>query len=392
MNIYNLKNIQNVMDNSVKNNFVSGCNCLIFKNNKELGYFESGFLDIENKIPFKRNTICRLFSMTKPVTAVATMILVEKGIIDLWQNVSDFIPEFINLKICINDKIQKSQRPILIKDLLNMTSGFSYGSDLNVAEKELSIFINEFLNENVVTKNDFTTLDFAKKVAQIPVSFEPGTDYQYGISADILAAVVEVASGMKYSDFLKKNIFEPLGMNDTDFYVPKEKQNRLAKIYEISERKLKLFTKCNLGIQNKMELIPSFESGGAGLNSTVDDYMKFCLMLVNKGLFDGKRILQEKTVEFLSNSKLSDNLQKCFDKKMEHLQGYTYCNLNRVCIDKGKTSIFTENGEFGWDGWLGPYMSVDLKNDLTIVYLQQITNSGTTSTMRKIKNIIYSSL
>ena len=115
-------------------------------------------------------------------------------------------------------------------------------------------------------------------------------------------------------------------------------------------------------------------------------------MLVNKGFFDGKRILQEKTVEFLSNSKLSDNLQKCFDKKMEHLQGYTYCNLNRVCIDKGKTSIFTENGEFGWDGWLGPYMSVDLKNDLTIVYLQQITNSGTTSTMRKIKNIIYSSL
>jgi CubicO group peptidase (beta-lactamase class C family) len=115
-------------------------------------------------------------------------------------------------------------------------------------------------------------------------------------------------------------------------------------------------------------------------------------MLVNKGILDGKRILQEKTVEFLANAKLSDNLQKCFDKKMEHWQGYTYCNLNRVCIDKGKALALTENGEFGWDGWLGPYMSVDIKNNLVVVYLQQITNSGTTSYTRKIKNIIYSSL
>ena len=181
-------------------------------------------------------------------------------------------------------------------------------------------------------------------------------------------------------------------MKDTDFYVPKDKQTRLANIYEISNGKLVKFEHCNLGIQNKMELIPSFESGGAGLNSTIDDYMKFCLMLVNKGSLDGKRILQEKTVEFIANAKLSNKLQNCFDQKMEHLLGYTYCNLNRVCIDKGKAGVITENQEFGWDGWLGPYMSVDLKNYLTIVYLQQITNSGTTSTMRKIKNIIYSSI
>ena len=196
MKINNLSNIQNVMNNAVNNNFVSGCNCLIFQNNKQIGYYEAGFLDVEKKVPFSRDTICRLFSMTKPVTAVATMILVEKGIIDLCQNVADFIPEFNNLKVWKNNQIEKCNRPILIKDLLNMTSGYSYGSEANPAEKELGSFIYEFLNKNVVEKNDFSTMDFAKKVAEIPLSFEPGTDYQYGISADILAAVIEVDTPM----------------------------------------------------------------------------------------------------------------------------------------------------------------------------------------------------
>ena len=392
MNIQHLQKIQNVMEMGVKNNHISGCNCLIYKNNQEVLYLESGYKDIKNKTKFSRNTICRLFSMTKPITAVATMILVERGIIDLYQNIADFIPEFKNLTVCKNGKVEKCNRPILVKDLLNMTSGYSYGGENDESEKEISKLFYNFLNDNVANENNFSTIDLAKKLATIPVSFEPGTDYQYGLSADILGAVIEVASGMKFSDFLKKNIFEPLGMNDTDFYVPQEKQERLANVYEIENGKLNKAEYCNLGIQNKMTLKPSFESGGAGLNSTIDDYMKFCLMLVNKGILDGKRILQEKTVEFLANAKLSDNLQKCFDKKMEHWQGYTYCNLNRVCIDKGKVLALTENGEFGWDGWLGPYMSVDIKNNLVVVYLQQITNSGTTSYTRKIKNIIYSAL
>ena len=392
MNVARLSEIENVMKTGIQNKHISGCNCLIFKDNKEIAYFENGYRDIENNIPFTRNTICRLFSMTKPITAVATMILVEKGILDLYQNIGDFIPEFYNLSVCKNGKVEKCYRPILIKDLLNMTSGYSYGGENDESEKEISKLLYCFLNDNVANENNFSTLDLAKKLASFPLSFEPGTNYQYGLSADILGAVIEVASGMKFSEFLKKNIFEPLGMNDTDFYVPEEKQNRLAKVYEIKDGDLNKAEYCNLGIQNKMILKPAFESGGAGLNSTIDDYVKFCLMLVNKGVYDGKRILQEKTVEFLTDARLSENLQKCFDYKMEHLQGYTYCNLNRVCIDKGKTWALTENGEFGWDGWLGPYMSVDIKNNLVVVYLQQITNSGTTSYTRKIKNIIYSSL
>lgn len=395
MNLNHIQNIQNVMDDAVFTKQIAGCNCLIYQNGKEIAYYQAGFSDIENKKLFERNTICRLFSMTKPVTAVAALKLIEMGKLDIYQWVSDIIPEFSNLNYCdMNDggKIKKCSRPLFVKDLLNMTSGYSYGGNSNESEKMISDLLYNQMDKIVSAENNISTLDFAKKLSQIPLSFEPGTDYQYGLSADILGAVIETVSKMRFGDFLKKYIFEPLGMNDTAFYVPSEKQHFLSKVYEKKNNQLVKYENNHLGIQNAMEKDPLFESGGAGLTSTIDDYMKFCLMLVNKGEYDGKRILQPKTVEFLYNSRLSDNLQKCFDLKMEHLQGYTYCNLNRICIDKGKNWALTENNEFGWDGWLGPYMSVDVKNQLTIVYLQQMTDAGTTPVTRKIKNIIYSSL
>ena len=236
-------------------------------------------------------------------------------------------------------------------------------------------------------------MDFAKKLAKIPVSFEPGTNYAYGLSADIMGAVIEVVSGMKFSEFLKKNIFEPLGMKDTDFYVPSEKQNRLSKVYACdNEKDMILFENPNLGIQNKMDHAPSFESGGAGLCSTLDDYLKFALMLVNGGEYKGKRILQKKTVEYFTQARLRQDLQECFNKNMEHFSGYTYCNFLRVAFEPGRCKYLTEEGEFGWDGWLGPYLSVDIKNNLVIVMLMQKTGAGTWEVTRKCKNIINSSL
>lgn len=398
MDLHHLTNIQNAIDLATKNSEIAGLNVLVYKDNKEQGYWQSGYADIANKKIFSRDTICRLFSQSKPITAVAALILIEEGKIELDDQVGKYIPEFWDLKVCTqrgkNGIPTKSNRPLLIQDLLNMTSGYTYGAwseDCPIGEHLTSSFIQE-LNNDVISDNKITTLDVAKRLAQIPVSFEPGTDYQYGLSADILGAVIEVVSGMKFSLFLKKKIFEPLGMNDTAFYVPQEKQNRLSCVYTEKNHSLELFESPNLGIQHSMKLEPSFESGGAGLCSTIDDYMKFALMLCNKGKLNGKRILQEKTVEFMMNAKLRPNLQQRFDIKMEHLSGYTYSNLCRVAIDKGCCKSITENGEFGWDGWLGPYFSVDIKNQLVMIVLMQRTDSGTTSTTRKIKNIVYSSI
>lgn len=399
MNNAHLNNIKPLLKKYVDEQKVAGVNLLVFKDDKEICYFEEGFANVEKQIPFARNTICRLFSMSKPITSVAAMILIEQGKLDLAEEVGRYIPEFWNLKVCTepgrNGKAHKSYRNVTIQDLLNMTSGYTYGAwneSAPAGEHLTSDLINE-LNNDVLHDNKMTTLEVAKRLAAIPVSFEPGTDYQYGLSADILGAVIEIASGMRFSDFLKKYIFIPLGMNDTDFYVPAEKQNRFAQSYEeISGQKMKLFTSPNLGIQPFMDKIPAFESGGAGLCSTIDDYMKFVCMLVNGGELYGKRILQEKTVDFMTKARLRTNLQKHFNEKMEHLSGYTYCNLVRIAAEPGKCKAITEEGEFGWDGWLGPYMSVDIKNHLGIVMMMQKVNSGTWDLTRKMKNIVYTAL
>ena len=137
---------------------------------------------------------------------------------------------------------------------------------------------------------------------------------------------------------------------------------------------------------------PAFESGGAGLCSTADDYMKFALMLSNGGQLNGLRILSENTVRRLSDSRLMPDVQKTFDMKMPHLAGYSYCNLLRVAANPGSCNVFTNKGEFGWDGWLGPYVSVDREAGLTIVMTMQRCDSGTTSAARRARNIIYSAL
>ena len=407
MDISRLKNIQPVLDRFTEEKNAAGLNLLVYKDGKEIGYWQSGFADFETGREYSRNTIVRLYSMTKPVTAVAAMILIEEGKLDFADELFRYIPEFKNLKICTENGKEglpvRASRPILIQDLFNMTSGYTYGAwseDSPLGEHLTSRLIAELNQDEAENgQNKITTLEVAKCLASIPVSFEPGTDYNYGLSADILGAVIEVVSGMKLGEFMQERIFKPLGMEDTAFYVPMEKQHRLARAYRSVEdwtnegkRTLELFTSCNLGIQDKMNHEPAFESGGAGLCSTIDDYMKFAQMLTNGGELNGIRILQEKTVRYLSEARLNPNLQQRFDMKMPHLAGYTYCNLLRVAAEPGRCNVITQKGEFGWDGWLGPYVSIDLENKLTFIMTMQRCDSGTTSAARRTRNIIYSAL
>ena len=397
MIIKNSDKVQFVLDDFVAKKEAAGLNLLVCKDGREMGYWQAGLADVENGRQYARDTIVRLYSMSKPVTAAAAMILMEEGRLDFAEELYRYLPEFSALQVCSepgkNGKPRPATRPILISDLLNMTSGYTYGAwteESPLGEHLTSQLIAELnADEDVNGANKITTRDVARRLAAIPVSFEPGTDYNYGLSADILGAVIEVASGMKLSEFMYERIFKPLGMNNTAFYVPQDKQNRLAKVYRAG---LELFTSCNLGIQDKMQRAPAFESGGAGLCSTVDDYMKFALMLTNGGVFEGKRILSENTIKYLSEARLIPDLQARFDMKMPHLAGYTYCNLLRVAKEPGSCNVFTSKGEFGWDGWLGPYVSIDCKTGITIVMTMQRCDSGTTSAARKARNLIYSSL
>ena len=395
INTNNLQNIQSTLDFYTQNKYVAGVNVLLYKDNQEIGYWQSGFADIAAQKRYSRDTICRMYSMTKTITAVAAYILIEQGKLDLGQDLAFYLPCFSNLQVCEtpgrNGKPRKAFRPILIQDLLNMTSGYTYGawSEQGTLCEHLTSDLIEKLNRDTAGPNKITTQEFARLISQIPVAFEPGTDYQYGYSADILGAVIEKVAGCSFGDFLRDNIFAPLGMKDTDFYVPAQKQPRLSNVYNAA---LEPFTSCNLGISHKMDRMPVFQSGGAGLCSTIDDYMRFGLMLVNGGQLDGARILSPQTVHFMSNANLSAPLQQKFDQKMPHLSGYTYCNLLRIAKNPGECKAITTRGEYGWDGWLGPYIGIDPVNNLVLVMTMQKTDAGTWDLTRRVKNIVYSAV
>ena len=346
---------------------------------------------------FVRDTICRIFSMTKPVTSAAAWILIERGKIDLASPVSDFLSEFKNLSVCEGEKIVPCKKTLLVRDLLNMTSGYSYGGFQDESHRQISVLIAE-LDGALKKGNPISTAALVSRAAKIPLSFAPGERFEYGISADILGALIEKAAGMSLGAFFKAEIFDKLGMNDTAFFVPREKSGRTANVYEQifdgEQRSLKLRTDSILGIPNEIDCAPAFESGGAGLWSTVDDYMRFCRMLVRGGELDGVRILQRNTVRAMYTLHISGAAQAAFEEGLPQLSGYSYGNLMRILTDESKsTTISRGNSEFGWDGALGTYMAVDSANDMAIVFFTQCANDGGyTTTARKIKNIVYSAL
>lgn len=379
--------IEKALQKAVDNYEIAGANILVIDEGQETYYNQIGLADIATNEKIKRDTIFRLYSMTKPVTAVATMILMERGEIDLMDPVYKYIPGFENQKVAVGGGFEKVKHDVTIKELLNMTSGLLYGGD-NVAGTATSKVLEE-LDERLFTDEPMTTLELANEIGCLPLDFQPGESWNYGISADILGAVIESATDKSFGEFLKEELFEPLGMVDTGFFVPKEKQSRLAKTYETTEQGLLLYKGNNLGITNKMEFEPSFQSGGAGLVSTVDDYAKFATMLMNDGTFNGKTILSKKTVEFLTTQTL-DEMQYQNFRNWNSFIGHSYGNLMRVCTNPELGSGILSKGEYGWDGWLGCYFANLPEEEKTILIMMQKKDAGTTALTRKLRNIILS--
>lgn len=390
-----IKEIQKAMEHSVGNNEVMGVNLLVRKYGEEVCYLESGMANREQGRKMSRDTIFRLYSQTKPVTAAAAMILMERGKLDLYQPISDYLPSYANMKVLKNGICQISERPILVLDLLRMTSGLSYPNETDYSGLSAATVFSG-LCDKIDKDKAMTTRQVADALAETVLAFEPGSSWKYGSSADVLGAVIEVVSGMPFADFLKKELFNPLQMVDTDFWVVGGKQHRLASTYEtVTDEskgyKMELYTGNHLGIRNDMTKEPSFASGGAGLVSTLDDYMKFASMLLKNGELNGVRILKPATVSCLTSGQLMPLQQATFDST-NWLDGYTYQNLMRVCITPSQAGNLAREGEYGWDGWLGAYFANFPKEQMTILMGTQKKDAGTFSLTRKLRNIILSTL
>nr|WP_103239683.1 serine hydrolase domain-containing protein [Acetatifactor muris] len=382
------------MEQAVKTSLVAGVNLLVEQDGRELIYAQAGNADREEGREMNRDTIFRLYSQTKPVTAAAAMILMDRGEIDLCQNVGEFLPAYRKLYVETADgHMEQSMQPLRLYNLLNMTSGLSYPND-STASGRASAKVYEEACVRLGTEREMSTRELAERMAEGPLAYEPGSSWQYGTSADVLGAVIEVVSGKSLAEFMEEEIFNPLGMEDTAFYVPEEKQGRLAKVYETvtgerGEGDLNLYSGDHLAINHSMDHLPAYMAGGAGLVSTLDDYMKFARMLLAGGNYGGKRILTSRTVQYLTGGQLQPRQQRSFCQWLG-LEGYSYGNLMRVCKEPGQASGLTRKGEYGWDGWLGVYFANFPEENMTILMGTQKKDGGTFSLTRKLRNLILS--
>ena len=393
LNDKKLERLQDILVEMTEARFVSGCSCMVLQQGRERCYYEYGYRDLAAKKPLTRDTIFRFYSLTKPVTAVAVMMLLEEGKLDLLTPVSDYFPSFRKQYYMRGGKRVPVQTPVQIRHLLNMTSGLTYpcgtGDETDV---QTAALIDDVV-ARLHTDEALTTAGIVERLGAIPLLFPPGTRWNYGLSADVLGAIVEKVGGMRFGEFLQKRIFEPLGMKDTDFYVPQEKQERLAKVYDQAEGAGMLIERLpdHLGVSTRMEQKPAYESGGAGLAGTIDDAARFTSMLTARGKVpDGTRLISEKTWEYLTSAKL-DDAQRA-GMVWENLPGYNYGNLMRVLQEPEKCVSLGSRGEYGWDGWLGAYMVNDPENELTLLIMNQRMNTGTTLYTRKMRNIVFSAL
>lgn len=380
----NKQRLEQLMMKEVANHYIAGVQMAVYENGKEMFYHSCGIADLEKKIPLKRNTIMRLYSMTKPVTAVAANILRERGMLDFERSVSDYLPEFSNMQVMHQGTAMPAEQKILVKHLLSMTSGLVYpdSDSSGLAMEEVFVDIHQAIKEG----NAYSTREVVKKIAKAPLDFEPGTSWRYGLSVDVLGAIIEVVSEMKLSEFLKKEIFAPLGMKDTAFYVPEEKQNRFAQLYKRTEEgTLEIDSDRHLGLTLCLEP-PAYEAAGAGLLSTIEDYSKFARMLANKGVWNNIRILSEETIETFMQNMVP--VQWLKEKGFQQMQGYGYGNCMRINLGTSQSLSKEVTGEFGWDGWTGPYVSVDTVNDRVILLMQQISGFDHWDFIWKIRNAV----
>ena len=379
-----------LMDRAVENKELAGGCLLVRQHSEEICYLETGMADVEAGKPIQRDQIYRLYSMSKPVAGAAAMKLMEDGLLDLAQPVSEYLPSFENPMVEQDGRLVCADRQVQVRDLLNMTSGLVYNGDAGLAGRHADAVFGE-LERRIMTDHPMTTMELAVRLGEGPLAFQPGSSWKYGTGADVIGAVVEAASGMRFGAYLEKSFFGPLGMKDTGFFVPEEKRDRLVTAYQADGKGgLIPYREDHLGILNGMDRKPAFESGGAVLVSTVDDYARFAQMLLNGGELDGVRVLQPRTVQFMTSGRLTETQKEAFERNFSNMPGFEYGNLVRVMRTPERSCTLNNEGEYGWDGWLGCYFANDPAADRTVLFMMQKTDAGLTPLVRKLRNVIMS--
>ena len=363
-----------------------------------------GQMDIEHGKPMREDALFRIYSMSKPITAVALTMLVEEGLIGLDDTVHTHIPDWKNLGVYASGMpsllpdaslgflTTPLLRPMKVIDLATHTSGLTYGFMIRTAVD--AAYRNAKVTDRQTAGGLHGMID---QLSQIPLDFSPGTAWNYSVSIDVLGYLVEKLSGMSFGEFLRTRLFEPLGMNDTAFYVPSDKIERFTSCYqpEAKSRGLKLQDDA---LESTYAIPAKLESGGGGLVSTAHDYLRFCRMMLNGGTLDGVQILSPKTVALFSLNYLPED-REIADMSLPGMfseSGYAGVGFSLGCgvnVDVAKTRLPGSLGEYFWGGAAATAFWIDPKEELTVVFMTQVIGSPTRLTLRRdLRTLVYSAM
>ena len=374
MSALRLARIDDFIERHLEAHHVAGTVTVVARHGKVVHFEAHGMQDIESQVPMSKDSIFRIYSMSKPITSVAAMILYEEGRFLLDDPVSRWLPEFKGIEVGVEEineengeKVLKTvpvEREISIRDLLRHTSGLSYGLWGDSLVDEL------YLDQEVLLWKGTTIQDTVSKLATIPLKHQPGSVWQYGLSTDVLGRIIEVVSGQPLDQFLEQRIFSPLGMKDTGFFVPREATDRLTTVYTPNQDNTALTAHDPASVtqytyRTFTEEVSHF-SGGGELVSTAADYLRFSQMLLNRGKLDGVRILGSKTVEFMTRDHLGGITGR------EDIGWDTFGLGFGVALDGGSSGSILSDGSFGWGGMAHTGFWVDPQEQLIGIFLTQI--------------------
>ncbi|MEN8773471.1 MAG: serine hydrolase domain-containing protein [Akkermansiaceae bacterium] len=375
-----LAKIDPTVESLIEKKRLAGGSILILRDGKIVYQKQFGYANRAAKIPVKKDTIFRIYSMSKAITSAAALMLSEENKLNLDDPITRFLPEFSILNVWQRrgDPVPAEPMPT-VRDLLRHTAGFSYGWGGHPVDRYYRRF-------NPLDR-DKTLAEMSRSISGAPLLFQPGTKWNYGISTDLLGRVVEVASGQTFDEFLKQRLFTPLGMPDTGFYVPADKAHRLADVFQT---KGIFLTTSEPGKTSPFLKNPANLSGGGGLVSTINDYARFLQMIANGGTFQKKRYLKEETVKLMTTNQLPDEIGSISLGERRHGTGFGLGFSVRIAPDQrwAKDSVV---GEYGWGGMASTHYWASPKHKLVVVTMEQ-TLPFNWNLERLIKPIVYEAI
>lgn len=361
--------LDSTLQSYVNSGNVAGISALIFEKDQEVYFNAFGYADRENQIPMDRNTIVKIYSMTKPITGTALMTLWEEGKFQLDDPLEKYAPEFSNMKVYqgVDEKgnliLVDADRLISIRDITRHTAGFPNRADIPG--------LSEVMEDKDARSFENTLTIMAEKMGDTPLWFQPGTQWEYGLSADVQAFLVERISGKPYGEYVREKVLDPLGMKETRYVVPEKDRGRFSAAYQrTGEGKLERIPDSIAHIFNfrQWPLTP----GGFGLTSTLDDYMTFARMLVRKGEINGSQVLKPETIELMATNQLSDSVTERSWLPSKGRVGFGIDFAVRTAPPAGPEEMNGTVGEFFWDGAASTLFWVDPKNELVAVLFVQL--------------------